>query len=278
MPRPDRRRLLVTVLALIAGLLLVSGCSRLTFVRQNFERKGFDQTARDVEVSDRAVDRGDASVRRHVILAADRLGRGDLAGARREAELALKQDPASADAHTLLAAALEAGGDGVGAGNHYRRAADLAPTSGAALNNYGAWMCAQGRQAESLAWFDRALAAPGYANPATALANSGACADQAGQGERARRELRRAIELDPTNAVALGALAEHELRAGRAFEARAFSERRLAAAPADRRSLLIASQIEEKLGDTRAAGRYVQRMRAEFPDTRDSGTGDNGKP
>ena len=65
---------------------------------------------------------------------------------------------------------------------------------------------------------------------------------------------------------------------GRAFEARAFSERRLAAAPADRRSLLIASQIEEKLGDTRAAGRYVQRMRAEFPDTRDSGTGDNGKP
>ena len=278
MPRPDRRRLLVTVLALIAGLLLVSGCSRLTFVRQNFERKGFDQTARDVEVSDRAVDRGDASVRRHVILAADRLGRGDLAGARREAELALKQDPASADGHTLLAAALEAGGDGVGAGNHYRRAADLAPTSGAALNNYGAWMCAQGRQAESLAWFDRALAAPGYANPATALANSGACADQAGQGERARRDLRRAIELDPTNAVALGALAEHELRAGRAFEARAFSERRLAAAPADRRSLLIASQIEEKLGDTRAAGRYVQRMRAEFPDTRDSGTGDNGKP
>ena len=57
MPRPDRRRLLVPALALIAGLLFVSGCSRLTFDRQNFERKGYDQTARDVEVSDRAVDR-----------------------------------------------------------------------------------------------------------------------------------------------------------------------------------------------------------------------------
>ena len=278
MPRPDRRRLPVIVLALLASLLVVSGCSRLTFVRQNFERKGFDQTARDVEVSDRAVDRDDANARRHVMLAGDRLSRGDFAGARGEAELVLKQDPRSPGAHTLLAAALEVVGEGARAGEDHRRAAELAPNRGAVLNNYGAWICAQGRPAESLAWFDRALAAPGYATPATALANSGACADQAGQGARAQRELRRAIELDPTNAVALGALAEHELRAGRAFEARAFSERRLAAAPADRRSLLIASQIEEKLGDTQAAGRYVQRMKTEFPDARASGTGDNGKP
>ena len=50
---------------------------------------------------------------------------------------------------------------------------------------------------------------------------------------RAERDLRRAIELDPSNAVALAALAQREFRAGRCFEARAFSERRLAAAPAD---------------------------------------------
>ena len=91
------------------------------------------------------------------------------------------------------------------------------------------------------------------------------------------RPLRRAIELDQKNAVALSAMAEREFRAGRAFEARAFSERRLSAAPADARSLQLASQIEEKLGDSTAAAKYVQRLRAEFPDTRASGTGDEGK-
>ena len=57
-------------------------------------------------------------------------------------------------------AALAAAGYDVRAGEHYRRAAELAPTRGAVLNNYGAWICAQGRAVESLAWFDRALAAP----------------------------------------------------------------------------------------------------------------------
>jgi len=43
---------------------------------------------------------------------------------------------------------------------------------------------------------------------------------------------------------------------------------------------MLASQIEEKLGDRSAAARYVQRLRAEFPDAQDarnSGTGDGGK-
>ena len=47
----------------------------------------------------------------------------------------------------------------------------------------------------------------------------------------------------------------------------AFSQRRLAAAPATRPVLLLASQIEQKLGDSAAAARYVQRISAEFPGT-----------
>jgi type IV pilus assembly protein PilF len=111
------------------------------------------------------------------------------------------------------------------------------------------------------------------------LANAGACAMQAGDPLRAERDLRRAIELDPENAVALGALARKAFRAGNAFEARAFSERRLAAAPADAKALLLASQIEQKLGDSAAAARYVSRLKAEFPDAqeaRNSTMGDGG--
>ena len=80
--------------------------------------------------------------------------------------------------------------------------------------------------------FDRALADPGYPTPASALANAGACALKAGQADLASQYLGKALEIDPGNAVALEAMAESEFNAGHYMAARAFSERRLALAPA----------------------------------------------
>src|SRR3546814_19010004 len=72
-------------------------------------------------------------------------------------------------------------------GGYYARAAELAPEQGTALNNYGAWLCGNGRAAESLAWFDRALAAPLYRPRPSALANAGSCAPHAGTNATADR-------------------------------------------------------------------------------------------
>ena len=63
----------------------------------------------------------------------------------------------------------------------------------------------------------------------------------------------------------LGLLARNEVQQGRYFEARAFYQRRLAAAPATVSVLQLAIQIEERLGDRMAAGRFQQRLREEFP-------------
>ena len=267
----------------LLSLLVVavaSGCSETGYVRTSFDHeRGFHRTARDVQASEK--NRGkSADLRRDLLEIQQNLAAGEFAIAKRDASAVLKKEPNSADAHTYLAVALDNSGDATGAGQHYQRAAELAPGSGAALGNYGVWLCEQGRAAESLTWFDRALTVPGYGNQAMVLANAGVCAGKAGQQERAERDLRRAIALDPGNAAALGALAEREFRAGHAFEARAFSERRLAAAPADPQALMLASQIEEKLGDRAAAARYVSRLNAEFPDAseaRNSTTGDGGR-
>lgn len=291
MPRPEARvfRLPSTaspraaipavhaVVMALTLVLLATSCNRLTFVKPDTGRKGFERTAPEVSVGATQRSRDVEGARAHLQLSKVRLLHGDYSAAESEARQALKLDPTSVDANTLIAVAKERGGDMKGAGSYYQRAVDLAPGRGGSLNNYGTWLCTSGQPAESLAWFDRALADPAYVTPSAALANAGSCADQAGQGERAERDLRRAIQLDPNNAVALSALAEREFRAGNAFEARAFSERRLAAAPADARSLQLASQIEEKLGDRTAAAKYVQRLRAEFPDTRASEIGDEGK-
>lgn len=272
-----RPLILVATTALAVATLVTGACSRLTFVRQDFSREEFERTSPEVDVSGKGRNRNAAAAANHLQLAQVRLMSGDVPTAEREANRALQLDPTAADAHTVLAAVAARRGAQAEAGQHYLRATELAPRSGVLANNYGVWLCGQGRAAESLAWFEKATADPRYTTPAIALANSGSCALRAGQEARARRDLRKAIALDPNNAQALGGLAELEFRQGNAFEARAFSERRLAAAPADLGALQLASQIEEKLGDTAAAARYVQRMRAEFPQTRGSGMGDDGK-
>ena len=106
---------------------------------------------------------------------------------------------------------------------------------------------------------------PGYPTPAAALGNAGTCALRAGQSARAERDLRHALDMDPTEPTALAGMARLEYGAGDYLQARAFSERRLAAAPATAEVLQLASQIEQKLGDAAASARYVQRMRGEFP-------------
>lgn len=275
-PEPTAARSTLVMTGLLAVLVSVTGCSRLTFVRPSMERQGFERTAPEVDIRTDDRKQGSTTARRLVTQGQQLMAQGDLPGARRAAQQAVKLAPDSAMAHTLLALVEDRSGNAANAGRHYLRAAELAPTQGAMLNNYGTWLCSQGRQLESLGWFDRALADRTYASPAAALANGGACAHRAGDDRRAAPYLARAIEIDPVNPVALGVMAELEFRAGNAFRARAFSQRRLAAAPADAAALMLASQIEEKLGDKKASARYVQQLREEFPAAPETETGEPG--
>lgn len=271
-PGPQRIAVVTQTVAAVLVVLAVAGCSRLGFIRPDTSRRGFESTAHEVVITDSGRG-GSGGALARVQLAQQRLGEGDFDAAQEQARKALKLDPQSAAAYTVLALVADRKGDGPIAGKHYLRAAELAPAQGGMLNNYGTWLCSQGRAAESLDWFDRALAAPGYQTPDIASANAGACALQAGQVARAEQMLRQAIALDPQNRVALAAMAELEFKAGHMMSARAFSQRRLAAAPADAATLLLASQIEYKLGDRKAAEAYVRRLGAEFPDANGTDTG-----
>ena len=267
---------LFAAIVVVALLASVAGCSRLSFIKPSAARGASEQVAPSYDFSNRgARGSGEGNARLHLLRGERALQEGRPAEAADEARKALRIEDGSELAHTLLALALERQGRGDEAGRHYLRATELAPGSGAAANNYGAWLCLHGRAPESLDWFDRALADRAYPTPAAALANAGACAVQGGQPGRAERDLRNALALDPANAVALEALARHLHALGEYFEARAFSQRRLDAAPASPAALLLASQIEDRLGDKAAAARYVQRMRTEFPQAQTALPGDS---
>ncbi|MBH1490874.1 type IV pilus biogenesis/stability protein PilW [Stenotrophomonas muris] len=256
MPRPDR-----LWLALLAGVLAVAvgGC------KSHPKAKLGPSQAPVYSVGDPESVRREVRWRDLLTLATRDMQVGNLDAAERKVREALKLAPEAPDALVLQAGIDDRRGRTRQAGENFHKAAELAPQRGDVLNNYGAWLCQQGQPAESLVWFDRALQAPAYATPGEAQANAGSCALDAGQLERAERDLRAALVAAPANPVALESMAQLSYRQGRYMEARAFAERRIAAAPATRSVLQLASQIEVKLGDRAASDRYLQRIRQEFP-------------
>jgi len=268
MRRPDANATRHLVAGLVLAALLagpLAGCSRLTFVKADPNRGDYIQVAPDYKVRE-----GKDEQRRTLALslaaaAAEALQAGRLGEAEAEAKKALDNDRESSEAYTVLALVAERRGDAKTAGKHHEKAVELAPGRGITLNNYGAWLCGNGRVAESLPVFDKALADRAYRTPEAALANAGRCRLMAGQGKLAERYLRLALQVDKDNPVALAGMARYSYDIGDYMQARAFSERRLAAAAATPEVLLLASQIEQKLGDMAASAHYVQRMRNEFP-------------
>jgi type IV pilus assembly protein PilF len=250
-------RLRDVALAAISCMLAV-GCSRLSFIKPDTDRGSYTQVAPDYNVRENPGEKRRVAMLDALGLAGVALQRGDLASAEAQARAALKIEPKSADAYTVLAVIAGQRGQRDLAGKNYAKAVQLAPGDGDALNNYGAWLCANGRPAESLAQFSAALQDPGYTTPAAALGNAGACALRAGQASLAEENLRRALQFDPNNVAALGAMAQLRFNQAQFLDARAFMQRRLVAAPADRDSLLLAAQIEDRMGDAAAAARYRQ--------------------
>lgn len=252
------------LLMLLVTTLLVAGCGHGRDTKAGTVRR-IEQVAPQYDLRDDKQARKRTQYHELLRLSGDRLGRNQLDDALKYARSAQKIVPSLPDAYTVQAVIEGYRGNAAAAGDLYRKAAELAPKQGDVVNNYGAWLCGNGHPAEALVWFDRALADPAYAARADALANAGGCALDAGQSERAERDLRQALALAPDNAYALESMARSEYGQGRYFEARAFYQRRLAAAPATASVLQTAIQIEERLGDRSAADRYQQRLREEFP-------------
>jgi type IV pilus assembly protein PilF len=216
------------------------------------------------EVSDK-----DAA-RYNVQLGMSYMQRGDLEGAREKLERAARQDPELPAAQAALGILYERAGDIPRAQEHLRRATRLAPDDPNMLNNYGGFLCRKGEYEEGIRHFEMAASNAYYRSPETALSNAGVCARQIPDPERAEEFFRLALDKNRNFTEALVQLADLSLETNQLLQARAFLQRYEALSPTTAYSLELGWRIERAAGDARAAAEYANRLRREFPESREA--------
>lgn len=136
---------------------------------------------------------------------------------------AIKEDPQVAAGWYGMAYYLEKTGDAKAAEKYYKKAIDVEPTSGAAQNNYGTFLCRSGRYQEAIAQFIKAAHQRTYLDAAGAYENAGTCALMIPDKKMATVYYSHALENNPNLPFSLLSMARlshesgHDVQANKYF-------------------------------------------------------------
>lgn len=249
-----RRRLCLTVLGLAA---LLAGCATTP---------GNSGKTELTTASDQTAAQRRAEIRMQ--LAVGYYEQGQYPVALDEVKLALAADPQNADAYGMRAVIYLAMGEMGLAEDNFVRALKLAPRNPELANNYGSFLCQNGRVPEALPQFDTALKNPAYQSPAKALNNAGSCAVKVGDYAGAEKYLLRALQLTPdlpaTNAnLARVYYERRDYARANFFITRLSKVAKMESMTAD--VLWLAIKVQHKLGDTGAEAGWTTQLRRHHP-------------
>ncbi|MBV8061981.1 MAG: type IV pilus biogenesis/stability protein PilW [Nevskia sp.] len=194
-------------------------------------------------------------------------GQGRYEVAATKLKKAIEQDDSLAQAHAGLGYVYWQQNDSEDAGNEYRRAISLDGEDPDIRNNYGVFLCSQGKYADGDSNFMQVLKHRDYPTPAKAWTNAGICARQAGDGARAESDLRKALQVDPNFAGALAEMASFDYQKKNYLGARAYLERYQKVAAPGANLLLLGFKTERALGNEDAAQQYSVKLIRNYPDS-----------
>lgn len=193
---------------------------------------------------------------------------GKLAVALDEVKQAIAINPEFADAYGVRALIYGQMGELKLADESYQRALRLSPNNPELSNNYGGFLCQNGRGVEALRYYDAAIKNPTYQSPFKAMQNAGACSIRLKQYDAAEGYLLDALRLEPdhpaTNAYLARVYYERRdfQRAG-FFINRVKTTAKLDDLGAD--VLWLAVRIDRRLGDKESEATMATLLRRHHP-------------
>ena len=158
-------------------------------------------------------------------------------------------------------------GERAKAEENFRQGLALAPNDSDIRENWGAYLCATGREREALPEFEQVLKDPLYKTPEIALINAGKCSAALGENRNAEEYLRRALGVSPGNPVAAYNLALIAYRESRIGEARAWLRPVMQQPSPPAEALYLGVCLERKEGDKEAERSYESQLRNRWPDS-----------
>jgi type IV pilus assembly protein PilF len=248
---------LVPLLAL-AGVL--QGCV-------NVPASATTTTVEPLTESDEPEARKRARIR--LTLASGYFEQGQTSVALDEIKQALAADPAFGPAYVLRGLAYMRLNDTTLAEDSFRRALQINPQDPDALHNYGWYICQQGRQAESMTYFNRALSSAVYGGQAKTYMAKGVCQTRMGQFNEAESSFARSYELDAANPITGYNLASLLYRRGDDARAQFYIRRLNNSELANAESLWLGIKVERRLRNAQAEEQLAQQLQRRFVKSRE---------
>ena len=152
----------------------------------------------------------------------------------------------------------------------FQHALSLAPNDPETNNNYGWFLCTNGREKEGIPHFLTAVKNPLYATPTKPYTNAGLCLLRLHADGEAEEYFKKAVTADRGNAQALYHLANLSYKRGDLRDARRYIGAVHDLTEPTAESLWLALRIERKLGDRQTEARYASQLRRNFSGTKEA--------
>lgn len=219
------------------------------------------------------VNEADEMTKKEVIRAAEAritlglsyINAGDMVKARENLELAAQYAPDYYRSQTSLAYYYQQVDENALAEKAYKRALRSSSKNGNVLNNYGVFLCENGRYEEAQHAFSQAIEQPYYYLVSTSYENAAMCALSSGDEVTAKMYFERSLAHDPNRVRSTLQLAKLNIDEGN------YSEPRIALFKFNKKygytpvSLSLLIELEKKAGNAHLVNKYANILKKEYP-------------
>lgn len=178
-----------------------------------------------------------------------------------EIKLALQANPDFADAYSMRGLIYMDMGEARLAEENFQQALRLAPNNPDFNNNYGWFLCQNGRERQSIPYFETAFKNRSYQSPAKALNNAGVCSLKLKDRAAAEKYFSQAFQHDPGNPSTNANLAKIYYEQRDFERARFYIGRVMKSDVLTADVLWLAIKIEHQLGDRAAETSLANQLR-----------------